>query len=156
RARRALERGRELLDQLRQLADTFAVIAEADRADPLALYYRATAAMTDTALRMVPCFPDGPAAQLSLCEGLGANLQAVTCRLRLLSAAVERRRQEGATVARLAQLLTALNAGEPVGIDAFAALAEAILADALECGPLRFLKGDPARPDVFVACHSLN
>jgi HD-GYP domain-containing protein (c-di-GMP phosphodiesterase class II) len=156
RARRALERGRELLDQLRQLADPFAAITEADRADPLALYYRATAAMTDTALRMVPCFPDGPAAQLSLCEGLEATLEAVASRVRLLSAAVERRKQEGTTVARLAQLLTALNAGEPVGVDAFAVLAEAVLADALECGPLRFLKGDPARPDFFAACHSLN
>jgi hypothetical protein len=156
RARRSLERGRQLLDQLRQLADPFAALVEADRADPLAVYYRATAAMTDTALRMVPHFPDSPAAQLALCEGLEATLEVVASRLRLLSAAVDRRKQEGATVARLAQLLTALSAGEPVGLDAFGVLAEAILTDALECGPLRFLKGDAGRPEFFVACHSLN
>jgi HD-GYP domain-containing protein (c-di-GMP phosphodiesterase class II) len=156
RARRSLERGRQLLDQLRQLADPFAALVEADRADPLAVYYRATAAMTDTALRIVPYFPDSPAAQLSLCEGLEATLEVVASRVRLLDAAVERRKQEGATIARLAQLLTALSAGEPVGLDAFAVLAEAILTDALGCGPLRFLKGDAARPEFFVACHSLN
>jgi HD-GYP domain-containing protein (c-di-GMP phosphodiesterase class II) len=156
RARRSLERGRQLLDQLRLLADTFAAMVEADRADPLAVYYRATAAMTDTALRMVPHFPDGPAAQLSLCEGLEATLDVVTGRVRLLTAAVERRMQEGATVARLAQLLTALSAGEPVGLEAFGTLAEGVLADAQECAPLRFLRGDAERPEFFVACHSLN
>src|SRR5262249_2171933 len=91
-----------------------------------------------------------------LCEGLEATLEVVAARVRLLTAAVERRKQEGATIARLAQLLTALSAGEPVGLDAFGVLAEGLLNDAQECGPLRFLKGDPGRPDFFVACHSLN
>jgi hypothetical protein len=155
RARRLLERGRQLLDALRQLADTFAPAGEMDRGDPLAVYYRATAAMTDAALRMVPLFPDSATAQLSLCEGLEATLEVVAGRLRMLNAGVERRRHENETVARLAELLTALDAGQPVPLEAFAALGDEILTDALESGPLRFLDGDATRPAHFVACHSL-
>ncbi len=66
RARRVLERGRELLLRLRQLADAFEqsqpdeAVASAlfSRHDPLAKLYRETVALTDTALRMIPLFPD--------------------------------------------------------------------------------------------------
>jgi HD-GYP domain-containing protein (c-di-GMP phosphodiesterase class II) len=156
RARRLLERGRPLLDQLRQLSDTFSTDGMPNRADPLSAYYRSTAAMTDAALRTIPLFPDSPAAQLSLCEGLEAMLDVVGLRLRALNSGIERRTQEAATVARLASLLTALDAGDAVTSEEVAAIGEAVLADAHECGPLRFLDGDAARPAHFVACHSLN
>ena len=71
------------------------------------------------------------------------------------NAGVERRRHENATIAQLAELLTALDAGKPVALEAFAALGDEILTDALEGGPLRFLDGDATRPAHFVACHSL-
>ena len=155
RARRLLERGRQLLSALRQLADTFAPAGEMDKRDPLTAYYRATAAMTDVALRMVPFFPDTAAAQLSLCEGLEATLEVVAARLRVLNAGVERRQQETAMIARLAELLTALNAGKPVTLEAFTELANEILTEAVECAPLRFVDGDATQPAHFVACHSL-
>ena len=155
RARRLLERGRQLLDALRQLADTFATAGEMDRSDPLAVHYRSTAAMADAALRMVSLFPDIATAQLSLCEGLEATLEVVAARLRVLNAGVGRRRHENVTIAQLAELLKALDAGKPVTREAFAALSDEILTDAQECEPLRFLDGDATRPAHFVACHSL-
>src|SRR5205085_474649 len=45
--------------------------------------------------------------------------------------------------------------GQEVSLDAFAALADEVLAEAEGGGPLRFLEGDPRRPARFVACHSL-
>ncbi len=113
-----LERGRELLLRLRQLADAFEQpeSAEApplfDRHDPLAKLYRETVALTDTALRMVPLFPDTTSAQLRLCEGLEAILNVVAARLLTLTAGVDRQRQECGRVSRLAELLTALDAGQ--------------------------------------------
>jgi hypothetical protein len=123
--------------------------------DSLASFYRATAAMTDTALRMVQLFPDSPATQLSVCEGLEATLDVVADRLRLLHTGVARQRQEQGTIARLVELLTALDAGG-ASFEGFATLGQDLLNEALECGPLRFLEGDAMRPAHFVACHSLN
>ena len=63
RARRVLERGRELLGRLRPLADQLeskpAALAQPG-ADPLARLYRETAAMIDSTLRTVQAFPDAP------------------------------------------------------------------------------------------------
>src|SRR6185437_8415681 len=59
RARRCLERGRDLLLRLRQLADAFDPIEGNEspplfeRRDPLGKMYRETIALTDTALRMI-------------------------------------------------------------------------------------------------------
>ena len=63
RARRVIERGRELLAQLRPLADPLESEVTSPghpAADPLARLYRETAAMTDTTLRMVQAFPNAP------------------------------------------------------------------------------------------------
>jgi HD-GYP domain-containing protein (c-di-GMP phosphodiesterase class II) len=111
--------------------------------------------MTDTALRMVPLLPDSAAAQLPLCEGLEAILQAVAGRVATVCAGVERHRAEAGQVTRLAALLTALEAGDPVSLEGFGALADEVLSDAEAGGPLRFLDADPRRPARFVACHSL-
>ena len=82
RARRLLEHGRALLGKLRVLADELDVPADPrarlpENADPLAILYRDTAAMADTALRMVQTFPDAPSVQLHLCKGLEAILGVV-------------------------------------------------------------------------------
>jgi len=163
RARRVLERGRELLLRLRQLTDAFDRADSDDamtpplfaRRDPLAKLYRETVSLTDTALRMIPMFPDTTSAQLRLCEGLEAILNVVAARSLTLTAGVERHRQEAARVSRLAELLTALDKGQSIDKQPFLELAEEVLNDAQECGPLRFLEGDPRRPAHFIACHSL-
>jgi hypothetical protein len=163
RARRVLERARDLLFRLRQLADAFEQAGPGesagppllDRRDPLSRLYRETVALTDTALRMIPLFPDTTSAQLHLCEGLEAILNVVAARLQTLTAGVDQQRRESARVAHLAELLAVLDAGRMVDKQPFLALAEEVLSDAQECGPLRFLEGDPRQPARFAACHGL-
>jgi HD-GYP domain-containing protein (c-di-GMP phosphodiesterase class II) len=166
RARHALERGRDLLGRLRSLADAFALDGEAappggdvvllERGEPLTVLYRETVAMTDSALRLMLHLPDPVSAQLRLCEGLEAVLGVVATRLQVLTAGVSRHRQETGQGARLARSLAALSAGEPLDVRPFAALAEELLTEADDYGPLRLLEGDVRRPAHFVACHSLN
>jgi HD-GYP domain-containing protein (c-di-GMP phosphodiesterase class II) len=166
RARHALERGRDLLARLRGLADAFALDGETappggdvvllERGEPLTVLYRETAAMTDAALRMMLQLPETASAQLRLCEGLEAVLGVVSVRLQVLTAGVARHRRETGQVARLARSLTALAACEDIDVKPFAALAEELLTEADEFGPLRLLEGGVKRPAHFVACHSLN
>ena len=164
RARHALERGRDLLARLRSLADAFALDGETppadvvllERGEPLTVLYRETAAMTDAALRMMLQLPEATSAQLRLCEGLEAVLGVVASRLQTLSAGVARHRQLTGQVARLARALAALAAGEAIDVKPFAALAEELLTEADDHGPLRLLEGDVGRPAHFVACHGLN
>jgi HD-GYP domain-containing protein (c-di-GMP phosphodiesterase class II) len=166
RARHALERGRDLLTRLRALADTFALDGETappggdvvllERGEPLTVLYRETVAMTDAALRLMLHLPEPVSAQLRLCEGLEAALGVVATRLQVLTAGVSRHRRESGQVARLARALAALSAGEPLDVRPFAALAEELLTEADDYGPLHFLEGDVRRPAHFVACHSLN
>lgn len=150
RARRILEQGRDLLARLRTFAESLP-----DDADPLARLYRDTAAMTDATLRMVQTFPDAPSAQLHLCEGLQVILGVVARRVALLGGAVEERRREDGLIGTLADLLVALAAGQRPDITAFAAVAEALVAEAHEAAPLPFRSASPDRPARFVACHSL-
>jgi HD-GYP domain-containing protein (c-di-GMP phosphodiesterase class II) len=163
RARRVVERGRELLGQLRSL-DIFADVESSgdvsttspiDRDHPLARLYRETLAIADTSVRMMPRMPDTASAQLHVCEGLEAILNVVADRLRVVNAGVERQTHETGRVTSLANLLIALEAGRAADVQRFVEMAEAVVAEAQECGPLRFLEGasDPAR---FIASHSLN
>jgi HD-GYP domain-containing protein (c-di-GMP phosphodiesterase class II) len=165
RARRVLERGRELLVQLRALADDFVDALPVEAAarpaarpapDPLAVFYRETLAMTDTTLRTVQALPDAPSAQLRLCDGLEAFHGVIAQRLAVLNEAVGRRRREAERVDTLAGLLLALNAEEALDVKPYVALAEALLEEAEQAVPLRFLYEGPERPARFVACHSLS
>lgn len=147
RARRILEEGRQLLDKLRSLADTFELdpssdpnkLANPDREDPLSRRYWETAAMANTTLRMVAAFPDSASSQLALCEGLETILGTVAERIDEITAVLDQRRRETDQVETLARLLTALYAKEPVDLQLFVSLAEAILAEAQQAAPLRFL-----------------
>jgi hypothetical protein len=150
RARRVLERGRDLLQQLRPLADAFPPDAAVD---PLARLYRETVSLTDTALRIVPLFPDATSAQLHLSAGLEAVLDVAAARLRTVSAGVEGRRQEERRIARLAELLSALAARHAIELSALMGMAEEVLSEAQAGEPLRFLAGDPTQPVHFAACH---
>ena len=96
RARRVLERGRELLIQLRNLSEYFPFETDEEppvdsavfeRTHPLATFYRETAAMTDASLRMVATFPDTATAQMQLCEGVESILGVVGRRTGTLASA---------------------------------------------------------------------
>jgi HD-GYP domain-containing protein (c-di-GMP phosphodiesterase class II) len=164
RARRVLERGRELLSQLRALDDAFASPDAEEgpapapllpRGEPLARLYRETLAITDSSLRMVPLFPESAAAQLHLCEGVEAVLGVVAQRVRMLTGAVAHRRRDAETIGRLAEIYESLDAGRRVDWLQLHPLAEAVLSEAEECGPLHILEAEPQERGRFVACHSL-
>ncbi len=168
RARRVLEEARGLLVQLRSLTDAFAppypdpveagTLASEylyEFGDPLAHFYRETAAIADTALRMVPHFPDTATGQLHLCEGLEGILKVVAQRLRTLSAAVEMHRRQIGLQGELAQLLSGVATGEIKDLQPFRELADRISEEIQEGEPLRFLAGDPTQPAHFVAGQSL-
>ena len=152
RARRLLEQGRDLLARLRGLADE--PLLQLD-AHPLAVRYRDTVAMADTALRMVQAYPDAPTAQLRLCEGLEATLCVIAERLGALIEAVEQRRLETGRLDTLADLLSALAAGQPVELQQFTTLAEALLEDAARAAPLHFYAAAADQPARFIAAHAL-
>jgi HD-GYP domain-containing protein (c-di-GMP phosphodiesterase class II) len=158
RARRVIERGRELLARLRPMADQLeneAPTPPNSAADPLARLYRETAAMTDSALRMVQAFPNAPSAQLKLCEGLEAILHVVARQVGVLAGAVTQRRLWSERIDALAGLLASLAAGELVEVQSFTTLAEALIAEAVDGSPLRFLSAPAQERGRFVACHSL-
>ena len=173
RARRVLERGRELLGQLRNLADAFdsqaapANPAESappipllERDHPLARHYRETAAMADTALRMIPLFPDTATAQLQRCEGVEAILAVVADRLSVLADGVARHRQEHGRIARLADLFGAFFGGKHVEPGALVSMAEEVLIDAEEGNALCLAPISAATygnsPASFAAAYGLN
>jgi HD-GYP domain-containing protein (c-di-GMP phosphodiesterase class II) len=163
RARLVLERGRELLLRLREMAEVFSegVPPESGavriaRGDPLGAHYRETIALTDTALRTVLLFPSSTAAQLHLCEGLEATLDIVAWRLRVLQASIEGHRQESAQLRHLATILSDLEAGRRVTFARIASLAELVLGEAWMGAPLRFAQADIGDPVRFIAAHGLS
>jgi HD-GYP domain-containing protein (c-di-GMP phosphodiesterase class II) len=160
RARRMLEKGRELIADLRKLADQFTpkhatTVEFSSVSDPLEIHYRDTIAMINTALRMVQAFPDAPSAQIQLCEGLEVILKTAKQRLDALRESLSQRKEERLQTEALAQLLQDLTDQKPVTIESFVALAELILAEALEGEEMRFLAGDASDLPRFVAGHSL-
>ena len=111
--------------------------------------------MADTALRMIQAFPDAASVQLRLCEGLEGMLGVIAERIAGLNAAARERRSQHQRIDTLADLLTQLHAGLPVDIQRCADIAEAIVTEAAEAEPLRFLAADPRQPARFIACHGL-
>jgi len=167
RGRQVLEQGRELLSKLRVLADAFAplvgepdVAAPAgwllDRAAPLALFYRETVAILDSTLRMIPLFPDTTAAQLSLSEGVAGIMQVIRQRLQVLTDGVNHHQEEQSRITSLAELFRALDQGTVADLRPFQAVVLEIHADAMECGPLQLAHAEPAQPDRFAAARGLS
>ncbi len=136
RARRCLERGRDLFQAVRDLADDPEVQDGAGIASAL---HREATGLTDAALRMLQALPDSPGAQLLQCEGVEAVLAAAAGRLATLGDLLRRQREESGRVAVLADFLARLDAGTAADLAPVAALAESLLEDAAECAPLRFL-----------------
>jgi hypothetical protein len=155
RARRVLERGRQLLGDLRGLADSFAQIPPGGSPGPFSLLYRDTVAMIDTALRTVSLLPDSATSQMHLCRGLEVTLEEVADRLRTLTAGDRRQRIQEEQIACLAGLLATIDAGLPIEVGDLQGLAEQVLTEARECEPLIFLEADPQDVARFVACHGL-
>jgi HD-GYP domain-containing protein (c-di-GMP phosphodiesterase class II) len=164
RAHRLLEQGRGLLERLRALAAEFEAPAPAQAPCapsveaavwPLTRRYQQSAAMAETALRLVQVFPEAASAQIPLCDGLEAILNTVAEHVAGLEAAVARQRQERQAIDNLSDLLSTLHAGRPVGLQAFAGLAEAVLAEAADSPALPFPEV-PVEPLArLIASHSL-
>ncbi len=150
-----MDRGRELLGQLRTLADTFAPAATEASPGPLTFLYRDTVAMIDTALRTISLLPDSVSLQMHLCRGLEVTLEEVASRVRVLTSGDDRRRSQEEQISGLADVLAALAAGQAVDIGVLRGQAEQVLAESRECEPLLFLEADPLDVPRFVACHSL-
>jgi HD-GYP domain-containing protein (c-di-GMP phosphodiesterase class II) len=153
RAARLLRRGGELLGQLRVFGEE--PLLEHDEDDPVAVLYGETVAMTDTVLRTVQAFPEAPSAQIRLCAGLEVTLGVIADRLASLTAAVAARRRDRGRIDALADLLGALATGQPVEMAPLTSLAEAVLDDAQQALPLRWLYCPPEETARFVAAHSL-
>lgn len=169
RARLLLEDAQALVGVQRELtADPALGAALAFGGDDAhALHHRDTVALTEAALKLAQVFPAGAEAQLRACDGLETLLQTVRDRLAVLRAAVTRRRVETDRIDGLARRLADIHAGRMVDLTWFADLAEALLDEAGQAAPLRFLTADPAStcsypggretvaPARFVAAHAL-
>jgi HD-GYP domain-containing protein (c-di-GMP phosphodiesterase class II) len=157
RAHRLLTEARDLVNQQKQLADD-AMIARSDAADPLARFHRGTIGLTDSALRLALVFPAAAEAQLKMCDGFEHLLRVIRGRLGVLEHAVALRRADAGRIARLADLLKAIQTGKVVSSGSLFELAELILDDARQGARLRFAYRDPATDGVaaFVAAHALN
>jgi HD-GYP domain-containing protein (c-di-GMP phosphodiesterase class II) len=170
RALRLLADARGLVGRMRAVADdpVLAGAPAGDTADPLAVHYQETAALTEAAVRYVRTFPPGAAEQARLCDGLEGMIDAARRRIDILATCLERRRADAARIDVLARFLWSLyHATGPLDPDPLTALADSIVRD--EPGrPLRLLYADPTStqaylgsPDVpaparFVAAHGLN
>ncbi len=154
RARRVLERGKELLDQLRGLAEQVTP-EDNSQSSPFQLLYRDTVWMIDTALRTVALMPDAISGQMQLCKGLEVTLDEVASRLRTLLSGTQKQQRERRLLEHLAAILFTLDAGQPIELTGLHKLADELLVEARSCEPLRFLDAPPSDLPRFVASHSL-
>lgn len=174
-ARRLLIEAQALITRLRAVADDpllsgppMDTDGTAEAADPLAVHYRETAALTEAAVRYATTFPESPAEQARLCEGLEAMIDSARRRFALLASAVERRRADMTWVDVLSRFLAALHQSTtPVDPTPIVELAHAMLAE--EPGrPLHLISATPMStqaylggpefpaPARFIAAHSVN
>ena len=141
RAKRLLAEGRALIIELRSLGEQPG-LASAAEDDPLLAGYAETVAMTEAALRLVQVFPDEPSAQVRLCDGFAAILEAVRERLGLVNHALGVRAAEGRDVGFVSRLLEDVRDGKRVSAEPIDEWGEALWLAESE-GPLRFAHVDP-------------
>jgi HD domain len=154
RVRRLLERGRDLIGRLRELAAD-PMLAGDSHDDPLPAQLRQTAAIAETAVRLVQALPDVATVQLRLGEGLEGILETVADRVAGLGAAADGRRRRRARTDRLAELLTALTAGTLGELGPFAELAEELAEEARRGEAVQFLSEPADDPARFASAHAL-
>lgn len=171
KARRLLQRGRELLHRLRDLADDLEPVeGKADETrpkvprlliegDPLPSLYHETLAMTDVALRLVQTFPNSASGQLRLCNGLAGIFDDVEQRTHRISAALTKRRLERDRLHDLATTLSRLAVEQGEESKVLVALADQLIQEARRGMALSFYdpcsRADGAEPAYAIACHSL-
>lgn len=170
RAKRLLASAKQLLDRQRAFtADPhFAGLSADQPPDPLVAYHRETVAVLDSVVRLAQGFPDSPGAQLKLCDGLDGLIGVVRDRLAVQERALVQRKTDAERIDLLAHFFSALHAHQPAALEAVATLAEAVLDDARQARPMRFLRAEPLSvqahpgapvvpaPARFVAAHAIN
>ncbi len=137
RARRAIEKGRELIQALREYQ------AEPLVREPGALLtalYRETTALAEAALRLVAGLPDSAGGQLQMCESIESLLATATQKLGSLALALRRQRVEQSRLGSLADFLDCLDRNAPADLNAMSELAETLIDEASESVPLRFIQ----------------
>jgi HD-GYP domain-containing protein (c-di-GMP phosphodiesterase class II) len=161
RARHLLERGRDIVARLRHLADEPLLIkgdaiSDDSPDDPLLQSFRGTAAMTESALRLVQAFPDAPSAQLRLSDGLDNILSSIQDRSEGLAYAVGLRKSDIHRRDTLAELYQRLRNNETTEPEPLLEIAEGLVAEVREAAPMRLSHAYPKHAAEFVASHSLN
>src|SRR5262245_22312730 len=122
RAARLLQQGRELLHDLRTLADE--TILPEDSRDNLTGLHSETCAMLDCVLPSAAAMPATPGEQLRHCEGLEGTLEAVRERLEILQSGIDLRREETQLLDGFAQGLGRLAGGMKTSTQELQTLAE--------------------------------
>jgi hypothetical protein len=153
RGARLLQRGKEVLEALKALADD--PLLAADEEGPLATLHRGSAVLIEVLLRSVQAFPAPASTQLRLCEGLELLLEHVESQLETVAAALDQQRREEGRIDHLAELLRRIATGQPTDVEALGSVAERVLAEAQAGAPLRFHYAAPVDPSRFAAAHGL-
>ncbi|MSR30342.1 MAG: hypothetical protein EXR99_02440 [Gemmataceae bacterium] len=163
-ARSLLVFGKNLVTELKDLGNSFCLLEgllepqgdTGQKFSPaLIKVYKETASMADTALRMIPNFPDSPSGQLQLCAGVEAIFQVVSQRLRILKGACARNENEIHKVRKLVSLHGQIIRGEEVHLAELHAIGDTLLQEARRGDPLVFLREDPSRLERHLACKSI-
>jgi HD-GYP domain-containing protein (c-di-GMP phosphodiesterase class II) len=136
RARRVLEKGRELLKALKEFKSEPLVH---EPGGILTALYRDATALAEGALRLVAGLPDSPSGQLQQCEGIEAMLTATAHRLASLNHAVRQVREEQGRIDRLVGFFDSLETGAEFDHNSLTGLAGTLLFEASECLPLRLI-----------------
>jgi HD-GYP domain-containing protein (c-di-GMP phosphodiesterase class II) len=157
---RLLKRGKELLHEMRSLAEDPALISgmhgTADEQEPLSLLHRDILAVTEVVVRTIQVFPSAPSSQMRLCEGLEGILAMVDEKLSVLKSGLSLRRKEQKRIDFLAEVLANILNGSPSALESLKPLAVEISSEARQGQALRFLYAPPTDRARFVAAHSLN
>jgi HD-GYP domain-containing protein (c-di-GMP phosphodiesterase class II) len=155
RGARLLRKGRELLQELRKIADD-PEYQQGEDIDGLVQMHRDAAATIEVILRTVQALPASVGGQLRMCEGLEVVLAQAQERSALLSASLAHRKRLSARIDELADYLRCLATNRPVSLTPLQALADVLLGEAKTGQPLRFLYAAPADPSRFAAAHGLS
>lgn len=155
RGARLLRQGRELLQELRAIANE-PRFQEADEKDAVVLWHHEAMAMLEVLLRTVQAMPASVSGQLRMCEGLEVVVAEVEERINWVRRSLVQRTGIAARIDELADFLRALASRQAVGLTFLQSLADRILEEAHAGLALQFLYSVPTDPSRFAAAHSLN
>jgi len=165
KARELLIHGKDLIGELRNLANAFLLYRPDDEiaskkgiqeSGALLKLYRETTAMADTALRMIPNFPESPSGQLQLCAGVEAIFQVISQRLRILKQACSAKEKELQKISKLVEIFDVILSGSKANFIDVQVIVEDVLEEVRNGETLRLLREDNDYPARYVACKGLN